>query len=136
MCLSSGDVEEGDVTRCTSYGHAGKTTKPEDRMRELIGLQKSNGMFELSSEDWIDSVFEVYTGNYVDVQSSCPTGVAFNLWITALAIKIMEIKMSETKELWELVLHKSKERLNIELKKNEKQCQMLLNKAEERIKIK
>ena len=105
-------------------------------MTELISLQKSNGIFEISSNDWPESVFDFYAGKYEDVQTGCPSGVALNLWITALAIKIMEIKMSDKKELWELVVQKSKKSINVELKKDKDQLQMLLGKAEEYVKIK
>jgi hypothetical protein len=72
-----------------------KTNQTEDRMNELIGLQKSNGIFEISSKDWTKSVMDFYAGKYEDVKSSCPPGVTLELWITALAIKIMEVKMSD-----------------------------------------
>ena len=103
-------------------------------MTQLISLQKSNGIFEISPPNWKGSVFEVFAGKYEDVQSSCPTGIKLNLWITALAIKIMEVKMSEKKELWELVIQKSKKLLNKEIKKNSETIQLLLDKAEEYIK--
>ena len=108
-----------------------KTKQPEDKMSELINLQKSNGIFDIFSNDWTGSVLDFYVGKYEDVQSSCPPGVTITLWITALAIKIMEIKMSDKKDLWELVAQKSKKSLNAELKKNKEQLQALLDKAEE-----
>ena len=108
-----------------------KTKQPEDRMSELISLQKSNGIFDISSNDWTESVLEFYVGKYEDVHSCCPPGVTITLWITALAIKILEIKMSDKKDLWELVAQKSKKSLNVELKKNKEQLQALLDKAEE-----
>ena len=106
-------------------------------MTELISLQKSNGIFEISSNNWIDSVFEFYSGmSYDECQSRCPSGVAFNLWITALAIKILELQMPSQKELWELIVQKGKKCLNVELKKDKEKLEMLLNKAEECIKKK
>ena len=111
-----------------------KTNQTKDRMTELIGLQKSNGIFDISSKDWAESILECYAGKYEDVKSSCPPGVKVELWITALSIKIMELKMSNQKELWELVAQKSKKSLNVELNKNKDQLQMLLDQAEEYLK--
>ena len=122
------------VLESHSKKDAGMIRQDDDRMTELIDLQNSNGIFEMPSSNWIDSVFELHTGmSYDDVQSNCPDGVAFNLWITALAIKIMELKMTAHKELWEIVLQKGKNSLNIELKNNKEKYEMLLNKAEESI---
>ena len=103
----------------------------EDRMTELVHLQKSNGIFELSSEKWAGSVFEEYSGTYADVQSRCPSGIPLESWLTALAINICEMKMSDKKVLWELVVQKSKKCL-MHLHKDEHQ--MLLDKAKELIK--
>ena len=131
------DMKCGMVLDSHSTNDAGMIRQDDDRMTELIDLQRSNGIFEISSSNWIDSVFELHTGmSYDDIQCSCPAGVAFNLWITALAIKIMALKMTAHKELWELVLQKGKNSLNIELKNNKEKYEMLLNKAEERIKKK
>ena len=113
-----------------------ETKQPEDKMTELIGLQKSNGIFDISSNDWTESVIAFYLGKYEDVQSSCPPGVTISLWITALALKIMEIKMSDKKELWELVAQKSKKSLNVELKNDKEQIQTILDQAEEYLEMK
>jgi hypothetical protein len=113
-----------------------KTKQTEDRMSELIGLQKSNGIFEISSKDWTESVLDFFAGKYKDVQSSCPPGVTLELWITALAIKIIEVKMSDKKELWELVAQKSNKALNVELKNDEEQIQTILDQAEEYLEMK
>ena len=85
------------------------------RMTELISLQKSNGEFKISDEDWTGSVLEEYLGSYSDVKSNCPTGIEMNLWITALSIKVLEIKMEDKKDLWDLVARKSHKFLNKEL---------------------
>ena len=132
---------DGGAERCrnpfSGFNQSGKQTlvvkPPEDKMSELISLQKSNGIFDVSSNDWTESVFNFYLGKYEDVSSSCPPGVTITLWITALAIKIMEIKMSDKRELWELVAQKSKKSLNVELKKSKEQLQELLDKAEEHV---
>ena len=130
---SSAERYKCDGLNLTSDG-SGDPKKPEDRMTELISLQKSSGMFEISSNDWQNSVFEYYAGEYVAVQDSCPPGITIILWTTAIAINILEIKMSDQKELWELVARKSKNCLNVELKKDKQQLQNLLDKAKEYIK--
>ena len=125
-------LADGGELGSTSKEPARKTKQGKDRMTELISLQKSNGIFEISSNNWIDSVFEFYSGmSYDECQSRCPSGVAFNLWITALAIKILELQMPSQKELWELIAQKGKRCLNIELNKDKEKLDMLLNKAEE-----
>ena len=65
----------------------------DDRMAALICLQKSGGAFEIPSDKWKTSGFEVYLGKYEDCNSSCPARLKINLWVTALAIKILELKM-------------------------------------------
>jgi hypothetical protein len=136
--MESDDGAESCVSPFAQFStnSVSKTKQPEDRMDELISLQKSSGMFEISLKDWTGTALDFYLGKYEDVQSKCPSGVAINLWFTALAITIMEIKMSEKKELWELVAQKSKKSLNVELKKNKEQFQALLDKAEEYAKSK
>ena len=105
-------------------------------MADLISLQKANGIFEISSKDWVESVMEFYAGKYEDVRSSCPSGIVIELWITALAVMIMEIKMNDKKEMWELVAQKSEMLLNLELRKSKEHSHDLLDKAEEYIKSK
>ena len=124
-------LDDSDMMRSKK---SNKTKPSGDEMTELVSLQKSNGMFEVSSNNWEDSVFNVYAGSHANVKKSCPSGAAFNVWLTALAIKILEIKMSEKKELWKLVVKKSKKYLIGQLANNDEQCQIILAKAEECIK--
>ena len=42
-------------------------------------------------------------GAYTDVKFGCPKGMNKNLWITALSMKILEIRMGDKKDLWDLV---------------------------------
>ena len=105
----------------------------DDRMAALICLQKSGGAFEIPSDKWTNSVFEVYLGKYEDCNASCPAGLKINLWVTALAIKVLELKMIEKRDIWELAAKKSKKYLLNELKDDGEQCQILLSKAEEYI---
>ena len=64
----------------------------KDDMAELISLQKSNGLFEISNKEWTGSVLEKYLGAYTEVKFGCPLGMKSYLWITALSMKILEIK--------------------------------------------
>ena len=110
--------------------------QPMDKMTELINLQKSNGVFELSSENWNGSVLEEYLGSYSDVMSSCPNGIDINLWITALSMKILEVKMADREDLWDLVMQKSKKFLNAEVNKVNENYENLMNQAEKFVKSK
>ena len=112
----------------------GPTVKSlDDKMTELVSIQGSNGAFKIHPKNWKNSVFEEYAGNYEDVQSSCPTSVRINLWTTALAIKILELKMLGKKDLWELVAQKSRKYILAKLNQNIKERFSLLAKAEEYI---
>ena len=116
---SSEDEEKMLTTESKAIGtHPKNVTKPEfsanvsqsleDKMTALIYLQNSNGIFYLSSEKWEGSVLYEFAGKYDDVRNSCPVGAPFESWLTALAINIFEIKISNKKKLWELVVQKSK----------------------------
>ena len=102
----------------------------DDKMTALISLQNANGMFALSGDGWNESVFELYVGKLEEVKSACPKHIGFDLWTTALAIKIMELKMGEKRELWELVAEKGKQYLLSQLANGEHQYNTLLEEAE------
>ena len=102
----------------------------DDKMTALISLQNANGMFALSGDGWNESVFELYVGKLEEVKSACPKHVGFDLWTTALAIKIMELKMDEKRDLWELVAEKGKQYLLSQLTHGEHQYNTLLEEAE------
>ena len=104
-------------------------------MTSLVNLQNSDGMFEIPNDDltWHESVFNIYTGTYEKVKMNCPEGTAFNLWITALAMKIMELKMPEKKDLWELVAQKSKKYLLGQFVKKVEEYNKLQESAEQYI---
>ena len=104
-----------------------------DKMTDLINFQKSNGAFKISSESWSGSVLEEYLGSYSDVKSNCPTAVEMDIWITALSIKILEIKMEDEKELWDLVVRKSHKFLDQELCKLK---EIVIDQAEKYVKNK
>ena len=104
-----------------------------NEMTSLISFQKSTGAFEISDDEWVGSVFEAHNGKFEDVRITCPIRVKFTLWLTALAVKILELKMAEILDLWELVAKKSKKYLLDELEGDNEQRQMLLLKAEEYI---
>ena len=132
-----GFVEIKDFSRrvivCEMSSNINVMGNSGDRMTELINLQKSNGVFELSSENWVGSVLEEYLGSYSDVKSNCPPGIEMNLWITALSMKILEIKMGDKKDLWDLVMRKSHKFLNQKLKGN---LEILIDQAEKYVKKK
>lgn len=104
----------------------------DDKMTELINLQCSNGMFEVSSDEstWDKSVFKFFAGNLQNVKSGCPEGVTLTMWITALAMKILENKIAEKKELWELVVEKSQKYLLKQFAYNEEEYKTLQVSAE------
>ena len=102
----------------------------EDKIGELIRFQNSNGVFNLSSDEWKKSLFEEYAGGFVDVQSFCPVDLPLDSWITAIAIKIFEMKMSTMETLWKLVVQKSKTYLK---KVHGNDYQKYLEKAQELI---
>lgn len=80
----------------------------KDKMAEVFSLQKSNGLFEIPDDGWPGSVLNEYPGTFEQVNIGCPLGIYMHLWITALSMRILEIKMSEEKDLWDLVVQKSK----------------------------
>ena len=105
-------------------------------MTDLISLQKSNGSFEITNEGWAGSVLEEYLGNYKEVEMTCPVGIGLYLWITALSMKIFEVKMGDKKELWLLVLRKSEIFLEGELKNEKEKYDVLIEHAEKYVKSK
>ena len=150
----SAECEEwGDLSMLDSYSHNVRTNQTSglatglggsksndtssmsslDKMTELIKFQKSNGTFEIPPENWKCSGFEEYAGMYEDVHSSCPDGVKSMLWITALAIKILELKMTEKEDLWELIAQKSRKSILAELNQDILELSVLLAKAEKYI---
>ena len=125
--------EESSTLGGISRSKKTSQTIPDDEMAQLVHLQKSNGSFEICSDEWKNSIFEMYAGKFEDVLSICPTGIKNTVWVTALAVKILELKMAETRDLWELVAKKSKNYILTELKEDKEQCDQLLSKAEEYI---
>ena len=99
-------------------------------MTDLISLQKASGSFEIANEGWAGSVLEEYLGNDKEVEMTCPVGIAMHLWITALSMKIFEMKMGDKKDLWALVLRKSKIFLEGELKNEKEKYDALMEHAE------
>ena len=138
--MSSPDDEcaERSVSNFSSRGHARgeceATNVTKDKMTELIHLQKSNGLFDVSFENWTGSVLEICLGSYMDVKSNCPSGIEMHLWITALSMKILEIKMGDEKELWDLIARKSQKFLNFEMQKEKQDCKELMDQAEKYVK--
>ena len=125
------DEDKDGVSGSSSTKKGIKPKTLDDKMSALIDVQNASGMFEIPDEImWEESVFNMYTGSRKKVKLNCPKGVPLNLWITALAMKIMELKMSEKKELWELVFEKSKKYLAKQLMNNEEEYNKLQDAAE------
>ena len=116
-----------------SVSHSASNAVSDDDMTALINWQKSDGMFQITTDGWENSILKTYLGNIQDVRANCPANTTFNVWLTALAVKILELKMSEKKELWELVAEKSKKYILRELLKNEQEYRKLQERAEEYI---
>ena len=140
MVLSKCSDEDDGAERCVNnfQSRGRKEIKPQskDKMTELINLQKSNGAFDVSREYWVGSVLEDFLGDYEDVKSNCPSEIEMSLWITTLSLKILEIKMGDEKELWDLVVRKSLKFLNGEMQKTKQDFQRLIEQAEKFIKSK
>ena len=109
---------------------------PKSNLMELINLQKSNGAFEVSDDDWGGCILEQYLGSHSKVNSNCPPGIPMQLWITALSIKILEIKMGDEKDLWDLVMRKSQKFIREELNKIKEDYEELIDQAEKFVKSK
>ena len=145
-CVDSSDEDDGLIQESSSgpvlMSRSIKRTELEckidtrDEMTELISLQKSNGLFEISNKEWKGSVLEKYLGPYTEVRFGCPLGMKTYLWITALSMKILEIKMSDKKDLWDLVAQKSEKFLKEELKQEMENYKSLIDLAEKYVKSK
>ena len=113
----------------------------DSNMTALISLQNSNGSFTCNSENWTNSVFEYYLGSLQQVSEKFPKHLIFDshddnnstnseIWTTALAIKIMEIKMKDSIDTWDLVAKKAKYSLKQRCKDNLDSYHELLKEAE------
>ena len=106
FCVSNKDTPE-EITRNGPEGKKSLLTLDE-KMVDLIHLQRSNGMFQISDAIWNETAFCIYAGSFDQVTSACPKDIALEVWLTALAVTIFELKMYEKKKLWELVAEKAK----------------------------
>ena len=131
--LETDSCSESSILGAGSELDGSSLKTSDDQMTQLLNFQRSNGTFKISPENWIGSIFEVYAGSYEDVRSRCPAGIKITLWITALAIKILELKLGEKRDLWELVEQKSIKYIFSELKQNKLELNRLLTNAEEYI---
>jgi hypothetical protein len=118
-------------------------------MVSLINFQSYDGSFTCPQDKWKQSIFESCFGKRDDVIASWPMKYEinepigytnFNTWTTALAIKFMELKMSEKKDMWELVAKKGEcfIKQQLEASKTSKivnhEFQTLMDRAEKFIK--
>ena len=108
-----------------------------DDMTEIIRCQVNSGMFDADVVDWEKNVFKIYFGSFEKIRLGCPEKldgswfIQNNTWFTALCIKMLETKMMDKKELWELVANKAYKYLRQKFCSNERQIQDLMQKAEE-----
>ena len=142
------DEDDSLITECSStsklqhypqsrmQGRSRIFRNAKDDMAELISLQKSNGLFEISNNEWTGSILEKHLGAYTEVKFGCPLGMNTYLWITALSMKILEIKMGDKKDLWDLVAQKSEKFLKEELKQDMENYKSLNDLAEKYVKSK
>ena len=73
-----------------------------DSMLNLIHLQSADGSFKFGQ------VFEVLMKlDYEKIQAKCPYGIGMEVWITAIAVALLNKKFASDKYLWELIAHKS-----------------------------
>ena len=93
-------------------------------------------MFDLFDKDWAGSVFEEYLGVYNDVEISRPLGIDMKIWITVLAMKILEIKMDDEKDLWYFVGQKSINFLKEKMENENEDYNLLIDLAEKYVKNK
>ena len=83
----------------------------EDKLTSLIDLQSADGHFK-----WGDSLERLTGKSREDLAAKRPSLVdSDDLWLTAIAIVLLEAMTAE-KDLWELVVRKSKQFLARTLK--------------------
>ena len=129
---TDGEITESEENvNCSVPSNMAQYISNDEDMTNLVKLQSSNGVFEMRKEKWEKTVLEKYLGTFEDVKSSCPDGIELNIWITALAIKILEVSMKDKTELWELVAEKSKKYTLKEMENNEEKYKNLQDKAEQ-----
>ena len=73
-----------------------------DSMLNLIHLQSADGSFKFGQ------AFEVMMKlDYEKIQAKCPENIEMEVWVTAIAVALLEKKFASDKYLWELIAHKS-----------------------------
>ena len=126
------ESEMSDCGTSTSVAKKSQSVSMDDDMTRLVNLQSSGGVFIQCEENWWnEGVFIKYLGSFQDVMASCPYYTDINTWLTALAMKILEVYMTEKKELWELVAEKSNKYLLNQLLNNNELYNELQKKAED-----
>ena len=121
--------------------HSYNNALVDSNMTALISFQNSNGSFTCNSGKWTNSVFEYYLGSLQQVNEKFPKHLIFDshddnnstnsaIWTTALAIKVMEIKMKDRINTWDLVAQKGKYFLKQRCKDNVDSYHELLKEAE------
>ena len=73
-----------------------------DALLNLIHLQSADGSFKFGQ------AFEVMMKlDYEKIQAKCPENIEMEVWVTAIAVALLEKKFASDKYLWELIAHKS-----------------------------
>lgn len=73
-----------------------------DALLNLIHLQSADGSFKFGQ------TFEVMMKlDYEKIQAKCPENIEMEVWVTAIAVALLEKKFASDKYLWELIAHKS-----------------------------
>ena len=135
-------IEKIQLQNCNSLEmHSYNNALVDSNMTALISFQNWNGSFTCNSEKWTNSVFEYYLGSLQQVNEKFPKHLIFDshvgnnstnseIWTTALAIKIMEIKMKDRINTWDLVAQKGAHFLKQRCKDNVDSYHELLKEAE------
>ena len=73
-----------------------------DALLNLIHLQSADGSFKFGQ------AFEIMMKlDYEKIQAKCPENIEMEVWVTAIAVALLEKKFASDKYLWELIAHKS-----------------------------
>jgi hypothetical protein len=83
--------------------------------------------------NWEKCSLTKYVGSYEMVKESCPNGVEIPEWITALCIEILEAKMKDQKDLWELIAVKGKKYISKRVLNDNQKRRKLKQNAKEYI---
>jgi hypothetical protein len=87
-------------------------------------------MFDADVVDWEKNAFKTHLGSFEKIRLECPEKLHINTWLTALCIKVLETKMMDKQDLWELVANKGYKYLLQQFCSNEPELQELMQNAD------